>query len=643
MMLELVPKPQKVTLENGGYRPPKNPRAGMTHHELSPVARALGELFGGAELGIAAPGLLFDVHLQIRDSMHTDVHKLAHEEYVLSVKADGIRLEAGSTAAAWHGAATLRQLVERANRKQGRQCGLLPCVTVRDKPDFAHRALYVDISQGRVPTQQSLFELVDEMARVKLNELQLYIEHVFRFQRHLAIGSDVSALSPRDMLDLQDRCVSRGIELVPSLACFGHMSNVLKHPKYQHLAEDEGRCTYRHPKADELLPHTPVPGWSLSPGVPEVYTFLDELFSEFLPLFASERVNVCCDEVWDLGLGQSYELCRERGIENVFLDHLLVLRELAGKYGKRIMCWGDMLRKFPELLERLPQDVTVLDWHHGADVDPDRLRGLKHHGRQFYACPGVNSWDCLFPRLHEASANIARFAAGAAKHGASGLMNTDWEDGGGYNFMEYSWHGYLLGAERAWNTDADTETFTARFCSAFFGIDKPELSEAIGELGDIAHLHVPPYYGGVWRHIFFAPPDDEVFTGGPRDVQRCRDGEPAAQRLELDARLGSATLERLERLRKVIRKYAGQKDARNGHVLRYWVFAIDTLILAARKLKAFAPGGTDTKRTRQVLVREMARLEERFSALWLERNRPSGLKEMQARYREARQALSAGS
>lgn len=58
--------------------------------------------------------------------------------------------------------------------------------------------------------------------------------------------------------------------------------------------------------------------------------------------------------------------------------------------------------------------------------------------------------------------NIAGFAVAGRKYGASGLLNTDWGGDGHHNCMEYSWPGYLFGAEQSWNTSANAENFTAR-------------------------------------------------------------------------------------------------------------------------------------------------------------------------------------
>ncbi len=185
-------------------------------------------------------------------------------------------------------------------------------------------------------------------------------------------------------------------------------------------------------------------------------------------MFSSGRFNVCCDETSDLGSGQSYRLCKKLGKGRVYLNHILKLNDLCRKYGKKMRFWGDIIRHHPELIPEIPKDVTVLDWGYEYDHNFETIRDFKKAGLKFYACPSVSSYSALFPRLPQANANIAGFAKAACKYGGQGLLNTDWGDGGHYNFMEYSWHGFLFGAEQGWNTKADQKSFTSRFCRLFF-------------------------------------------------------------------------------------------------------------------------------------------------------------------------------
>ena len=120
-------------------------------------------------------------------------------------------------------------------------------------------------------------------------------------------------------MELDAYCRERYIELVPSLASFGHLATVLKHPQYHRLAEDWGKGKYVTPDADkqrylkEWIKEQKITGVTLSPANPDVYEFLESLFAEFLPLFSSGRFNGCGDATVDLGSGPSDKLCRKIG------------------------------------------------------------------------------------------------------------------------------------------------------------------------------------------------------------------------------------------------------------------------------------------------------------------------------------------
>jgi hypothetical protein len=479
-------------------------------------------------------------------------------------------------------------------------------------------------------------EQADLLSQYKINHLELYIEHTFRFRGHPDIGKGASPLSSDDILALDAYCSERHIELVPSLASFGHLASVLKHEQYHHLAEDWGVGKYLDPEAHK---HRRILAWSLSPANPKIYDFLDELFSEFLPLFRSDRFNVCCDETWDLGLGQSYELSKRKGKGRVYLDHILELNKLCKKYGKHMLFWGDIVRKYPEEIPNIPSDVTVLDWNYDSDHDFNTIEDFKKAGLDFIACPGTSSWVSLFPRLPEAQANIHGFAEAALRHGATGLLNTDWGDGGHYNFMEYSWHGYLFGAEQAWNTKADRSSFTRRFCILFLGTDSEELADAVDTLGAVSQTRIDGYYQSVWQHLFFAQADDTLFEEREYPAVLYENGRIVRKNLRLNAAFAEKEIARLETVRRVFVKTLKQKGADPHGILPYWIFAVDTIIHAARKLRLLVKDGTAGRPERKQLKDEMESLRGRFKELWTARNRKSEIDITLQRYREAIESL----
>ena len=625
MELSLIPQPHRVVTRRGALHLPPSGFIAIGDRSLLSAAQDATSLFPEWRLCSTAAGLKDTLRIGLNAKMRAD-------GYRLTVGARGIALDAETPDAARHGIRTLAQIVSQS------PAGTLPFVTVTDWPAFRDRGIYYDVTRGRVPHLDRLMQMAETLADHKINHLQLYIEHTFAFRGHPLIGKNASPLTAEDILRLDEFCARRGIELVPSLATFGHLSTVLKHRNYHELAEDRGIGLYEDPEAQaKKFAHR---GWSLSPANPDVYTFLDSLFAEFLPLFRSRRFNVCCDETYDLGWGQSYEMCRRKGKGRVYLGHLRKLKGLAAKYGKHIMFWGDIVRHYPDLIPEIPRGVTVLDWGYSHSHPFNAIRDFRKAGFESFACPGTSSWRSLFPRLPEATANIRGFAAAAAKHGARGVLTTDWGDGGHYNFMELSWHGFLFAAEQSWNPGADSSTFTARFAKLFLRSDDKTLVRAIDRLGEISFLSVDGYYQSVWQHIFFALPDSDLFLPMARPAWVARNGNIRSSSVRLNVANGVRTIKELESIRRILAREARRGSTDPTRVLPYWIFAIDTTIHAARKLTVFGSGGRDTAASRKRLCRELERLMKRFEALWMARNRRSEIRITLRKYRRVLRALS---
>lgn len=347
-----------------------------------------------------------------------------------------------------------------------------PALSLYDYPSLTYRGVMLDISRGKVPTLETLKLLVDHLSLYKVNVLQLYTEHTFKSPHHPRIGEDCDSLTSEDILALDDYARRRHVELMPNLQSFGHRSHTLNTPGYTHLAElDAAR-------------------WSLCPLDEGTYALLKDLYDDLLPTFRSRIFNVDCDETWDLGKGRSAEAVAERGVGRVYLEHILRLRELAGRHGCRIQLWGDILLNHPELISELPEDVILLDWHYQASDDYPSVRTFAQSGRQFWVCPGTSSWNTLFPRIENANVNIRTLARLGKEHGAQGLLNTDWGDHGHYQPLGLSWYGYAYGAEQSW-TGGSTEDagFEARFGPLFFG---PSGARAVESIRRLAALNTLP-------------------------------------------------------------------------------------------------------------------------------------------------------
>ena len=65
------------------------------------------------------------------------------------------------------------------------------------------------------------------MSRYKLNQLQLYVEHTYLFRDFSEMWRDQTPLTAEEIRELDSYCRERHIELVPSLASFGHLCTLL--------------------------------------------------------------------------------------------------------------------------------------------------------------------------------------------------------------------------------------------------------------------------------------------------------------------------------------------------------------------------------------------------------------------------------
>jgi hexosaminidase len=486
MMPPLIPEPTEITV-------------GDEYFDLGgDVAIVLGSdsLFAAHQLQEAirdASGLVLQVRKLSGPTTSRAIHlgivpEVSHAEgYRLDITSDRVVIGGGSEAGVFYGVQTLKQLLKTHGAR-------IPVLQINDAPVLAHRGIMLDVSRGKVPTLQALRMLVDLMASLKLNHLQLYVEHTFDFPSHPRIGAGCDPLTTDDILQLDAYCRARHVELVPNLQSFGHQRHMLAMPEYRELDEVGWR-------------------WSLTPAREETYQLLDELYADFLPNVASGWLNVDCDETWDLATGQSRPLADSIGKGRVYLQHILRLRDLAAKYGRRIMLWADVLHHYPELMPELPEDVLLLDWTYEAADRYPTVEPLGKSGRNFLVCPGTSTWNTLFPRLDNAVDNIRQYVRDGLDAGASGMLLTDWGDYGHYMPLTLSWYSYAFGAATGWTGARTTEEdFDAAFAPLF--LQQPTIDPSLAAMRRLGRAVSAPTVGIPNRSRMAVALFDDALVGG---------------------------------------------------------------------------------------------------------------------------------
>lgn len=359
--------------------------------------------------------------------------------YILKIKPGVISITGQNTAGLYYGKQTLLQLLSYAITEKK----ALPCLEINDWPNFVRRGVMLDVSRDKVPTMETLYQLIDKLAFWKQNELQLYIEHTFAYKDHKEVWKDASPLTAEEIQLLDAYCKERHIDLVPNQNSFGHMENWLKHDEYLDLAECPTDCKTIWGNRNRT---------SLNPTDPASFELMKSLYEELLPNFSSEYFNIGGDETVELCEGRSKEECEKIGKGQVYLNYLKKLNTEVNKQGFKAQFWGDIILNHPELIKDIPKNMTAVVWGYD-DVYPfdKNLPKFKEAGLDFYVCPGTSTWRSEIGRNTNAFINLKNAAVEGYKNEAKGFLNTNWGDFGHFQPLSVTYAPLLLGASYSWN------------------------------------------------------------------------------------------------------------------------------------------------------------------------------------------------
>ena len=220
----------------------------MTEPVLLPAPREVQARPGSLQVGEYGPPV--EARIQ-RDS------DLPAQGFELEISPEGIRIEAADGPGMRYAERLLDQLLRQAD-------GALAARRIRDWPDFPVRGYMLDVSRNRVPSQESLRELIKVLAELRINQLQLYTEHTFAYRDHETVWEHASPLTPEEIQELDHLCQEEAIELVPNQNSFGHMERWLQHERYAGLgernADDGGRApSCLAPTESNAEQHPPEP------------------------------------------------------------------------------------------------------------------------------------------------------------------------------------------------------------------------------------------------------------------------------------------------------------------------------------------------------------------------------------------------
>ena len=295
-----------------------------------------------------------DATVRVNFKKVADLKLEVDESYELNVHDQFIDIKSNTDIGALRGLETLVQLIDHNNN-----FFFIDGANIKDKPRYKWRGLMIDVSRHFQPIEV-LKRNIDAMASMKMNVFHWHLsdDQGFRFKSDIypklhELGSDGLYYTKPQIRDIVAYANKRGIRVVPEIDVPGHATAILT--AYPELGSKDG-YEYKIERFSGIFHAT------LNPINPEVYKFLDNLFSEIVPLFPDAYFHIGGDENegkhWD-GNIKIQNFKRKKGLKN---NHDLQtyfnikLQKILAKYGKKLMGWDEIMT------DHMPKSAIIHSW-----------------------------------------------------------------------------------------------------------------------------------------------------------------------------------------------------------------------------------------------------------------------------------------
>lgn len=542
--------------------------------------------------------------------------QIGDQGYALVIDAKHVVLAARAIPGMRHAITTLGQIA--ADRT------VLPGLTIYDWPSLKYRGAQQDISRGQVPAPATLKRLASVLAQAKMNELELYLEHEYKYKAFPDI-SPPEGLAPAEAKDLAMCAARNGVEVHPFLQTLGHSYHILNKPQYRHLRV--GPC--------EKAP------WIMTFDVrkPEAVRMVTTMIDELCETFPGELFNVDITEIDIDGL-QTNGVTISQATDLVF-GYVLQLNAAVKKHGRRLMIaqgpldsQGHLAGMGPKL-DALPKDIIIGSYYcAGGPYQPawekDYPR-LQEKGFDFFAQAWIYSHVWLTPWVKPAAGFSDLEVSRGVRHGAIGSITTDWGDAGHFHFVGEEWLPFLYHGACAWTgAQFDRDYFRKAVARVIYGLHNDTALRSIEAASDVnaKRIWVRDKEGKeseiatsfIWEFVHdpFTHPDlTRIANPGAVGQMMLDTAAPALAALSAEA----------------------LHAKRNRDTLEQWIFGVRCYVALGRKLAALGRYNDPAVPRPQVadelaaVANEYESLQTEFKRLWLAEDRDNdGFQELVRRF-----------
>lgn len=370
--INIIPTPQSLVQQDGFFR--LNSHTAIT--AVSPEAKTIAEFFAakmrtstGLDIQVAEKG---NILLSLDSSL--DVPN--DEGYSLEVSKDAVKVVAKTTQGLFYGMQSFLQLLPAEIESPSKVNGIAwqaPAVSIKDAPRFGYRGIMLDPCRHFMPAE-NIKKYIDVLSLFKINRIHWHLTddqgwriEIKKYPKLTEIGSKRidgegteygGYYTQEEIKDIVKYAADHFITVVPELELPGHeMAAIAAYPNLSCKGE----------------PGTPRIIWGVEdivmcPGKEDMFTFLQDVIDEMVPLFPSEYFHIGGDEcpktswkncplcqkrIKEEGLKADGKHSAEEKLQSYVIQRMEKYLETKGK---KIIGWDEILEG------GLAPSATVMSW-----------------------------------------------------------------------------------------------------------------------------------------------------------------------------------------------------------------------------------------------------------------------------------------
>ena len=297
---------------------------------------------------------------------------LGPEGYKITIKPQGVEIQAGDRAGLFYAKNTLEQL--QAQYKDGG----IPCGVIEDKPRFGWRSMMMDTARHFVPVED-VKKFIDVMSFYKFNKLHFHLTddqgwrlpvpgypklETVASKRKETFGNKTpheGMYTKEQLKELVKYAAARNIEIIPEIDVPGHNQALC-------TAYPEFLC-FPNPKL-EVRTNAGISYTLVCPGNPDVWKFYNAVFNELKDIFPSQYVHLGGDEApednW-MKCPKCADFREKAGIrdenkkaaaQKEMVEFFTRCAKMLKSRGKTAVFWYEPMGKYPD-------GVIVTTWRGG--------------------------------------------------------------------------------------------------------------------------------------------------------------------------------------------------------------------------------------------------------------------------------------